>query len=88
VGIAVLDHPSSFRHPTWWHVRNYGLMTANCFGLSHFTGGQDDGTYVLPVGKTMQFRYRVYIHPGDAAAGNVAGKFHDYAHPPQVKLAK
>ncbi|HLZ06964.1 MAG TPA: PmoA family protein, partial [Chloroflexota bacterium] len=21
VGIAIMDHPTSFRHPTWWHVR-------------------------------------------------------------------
>jgi len=82
----VLDHPDSFRHPTWWHVRNYGLMTANCFGLGHFTNGQADGTYVLPAGETLPFRYRVYVHPGDATAGRVADKFHDYAHPPQVKI--
>ncbi len=86
VGVAVLDHPDSFRHPTWWHVRNYGLMTANCFGLGHFTNGQADGTYVLPAGETLPFRYRVYVHPGDATAGRVADKFHDYAHPPQVKI--
>ncbi len=86
VGLAVFDHPSSFRHPTSWHVRNYGLMTANCFGLSHFTGGAADGTHVLRDGQTLKFRYRVYIHPGDAAAGRVASRWHDYAHPPVIKV--
>ncbi len=86
VGVAVFDHPTSFRHPTWWHVRNYGLMTANCFGLSHFTNGAADGTHVLPVDETLQFRYRVYLHAGDAAAGQVATKYHDYANPPRLKV--
>ncbi|MEM8735123.1 MAG: PmoA family protein, partial [Planctomycetota bacterium] len=25
VGIAVFDHPTNLRHPTWWHARDYGL---------------------------------------------------------------
>ena len=32
VGIAILDHPSNPRHPTWWMVRDYGLFAANSFG--------------------------------------------------------
>lgn len=32
VGVAMLNHPNSFRYPTSWHVRTYGLFTANCFG--------------------------------------------------------
>lgn len=86
VGVSVFDHPSSFRYPTWWHVRNYGLMTANCFGLSHFTNGESDGTFILPAGETLNFRYRIYVHPGDAAAGRVATRYHDFIHPPQVKV--
>ncbi|MBI2300865.1 MAG: PmoA family protein [Armatimonadetes bacterium] len=86
VGVAVFDHPTSFRHPTWWHVRNYGLMTANCFGLSHFTNGQADGTHVLPAGDTLRFCYRVYFHAGDAKQGRVATKYHDFIHPPAVAV--
>src|SRR6185436_6837757 len=26
LGIAIFDHPSNPRHPTWWHVREYGLF--------------------------------------------------------------
>ena len=36
VGFAVYDHPTSFRHPTYWHARNYGLFTANPFGLHDY----------------------------------------------------
>ena len=26
VGVAILNHPESFRYPTTWHVRDYGLF--------------------------------------------------------------
>jgi len=87
VGIAVFDHPTSFRYPTYWHVRDYGLMTANCFGLSHFYGDESiSGNHILPAGQSLHFAYRVYIHPGDAEEGRVAEKYHDYINPPTVEL--
>ena len=36
VGIAIFDHPSNPRHPTWWHARHYGLVAANPFGVHDF----------------------------------------------------
>ena len=30
-GAAILDHPSNPRHPSNWHVRHYGLLSANVF---------------------------------------------------------
>lgn len=87
VGIAILDHPRNFRYPTYWHVRNYGLMTANPFGLSHFLGDKSvDGTHVLPAGGELTFRYRVLFHAGTTAAADVAGRFHDYVNPPAVAI--
>jgi len=41
LGIAILNHPSSFRYPTHWHVRPYGLFAANPWGLHDFTGGKE-----------------------------------------------
>ena len=29
LGVAIFDHPSNPRHPTYWHVRSYGLFAAN-----------------------------------------------------------
>jgi hypothetical protein len=87
VGIAILDHPKNFRYPTYWHVRNYGLMTANPFGLSHFLGDKTaDGSHTLPAGEELVFRYRVLFHADTTEAADVAGKFHDYINPPKVSL--
>ncbi len=85
-GITIYDHPTSFRHPTWWHVRNYGLMTANCFGLSFFTDKRENGTHRLAAGETLHFRYRVQIHSGDCDVAQTNTKFQDYANPPAVKV--
>ena len=85
VGIAIMDHPDSFRYPTYWHVRNYGLMTANPFGLSHFYGDPEKrGNYVLEAEKSLIGIYRFYIHTGDATEGQVGERYHDFAHPPKV----
>jgi hypothetical protein len=86
VGVAIMDHPTSFRHPTWWHVRDYGLFAANPFGTSAFTGDPSQrGDHVLPPGQTLLFRYRVCLHRGDADAGQVGEHYHDYANPPASK---
>ncbi len=79
VGVTIMDHLTSFRHPTTWHVRAYGLFAANPFGLRDFTGDQTmDGSYVIPKGKSITFRYRVLIHPGDAAAAKIAEEYETY----------
>ncbi len=88
VGIAIFDHPANFRHPTYWHVRDYGLMTANPFGLSHFHNDRTrDGSHVLEAGGTMVFRYRVFVHAGSASEAGVAERYHDFVNPPQVSVA-
>lgn len=87
VGLAIFDHPENFRHPTYWHVRGYGLMTANPFGLSYFLGDRGrDGSLVVPAGGEVTFRYRLYCHAGDAAAGRVAEQYLNYLFPPQPRL--
>jgi hypothetical protein len=85
VGIAIMDHPDSFRHPTYWHVRNYGLFAANPFGLSDFTDGRKEGSYTLEEGQTMRFVYRLLLHEGDASAADVRGHYLNFVCPPQAK---
>lgn len=87
-GIAVMDHPGNLRHPVYWHVRNYGLMTANPFGVSHFEPGSGKrGDWVMPPNSDVVFRYRVFVHQGDAARGGVQEAYHDYINPPRCSVA-
>jgi hypothetical protein len=86
LGIAIFDHPDNFRHPTYWHVRSYGLFTANQWGIHDFTGDWSRrGDYAIPKGWHLSFNFRVYIHRGDTKAALVADKYLDYAYPPSVK---
>jgi hypothetical protein len=83
VGIAVFDHPKSFRHPTTWHARGYGLFAANSFGLRDFTRDPNqDGSWTIPERKSLTFRYRVVIHHGDYKAANIAEAYQKYAAEP------
>jgi hypothetical protein len=83
VGIAVLDHPKSFRHPTTWHARGYGLFAANPFGLRDFTRDPNqDGSWTIPERKSLTFRYRVVIHHGDYKTANIAEAYQKYAAEP------
>ena len=83
VGIAVFDHPKSFRHPTTWHARGYGLFAANPFGLRDFTRDPNqDGSWTIPERKSLTFRYRVVIHHGDYKAANIAEAYQKYAAEP------
>jgi hypothetical protein len=80
VGIAILDHPANPRHPVRWHVRAYGLFAANPFGLSVFTGDKSqDGAVTLEPGKSLRYRYRILIHPGDAQSADIAAAWAKYS---------
>lgn len=73
LGIAILDHPENPKHPTTWHARDYGLFAVNPFGDHDFYRDPNkDGSLTIQPGKSLRFRYRVIIHPGDAAAANIA----------------
>jgi hypothetical protein len=79
LGVAIFDHPGSFRHPTYWHVRGYTLFAVNPFGLHDFYNDvRRDGSYTLPKGKSMVLRYRVYIHPGTTQEAGIAGQYKAY----------
>lgn len=86
-GICLMDHPGNPRHPTHWHVRDYGLMTANCFGLHDYTGDPNNRwDMVIPAGESRTWRYRVLIHHGDVSAARADVAYHDFVHPPSVEV--
>jgi hypothetical protein len=79
-GVLVMDHPSNPRHPTYWHTRAYGLLAANAFGVRDFLNDKtQDGTLVVEPGKSVRFRYRVVIHPGDVSAVDAPAHFKKFA---------
>jgi hypothetical protein len=79
LGIAILNHPSSFRYPNGWHVRTYGLFAANPFGEGDFRGQQVETSYTMKKGESLTFRYRVIFHKGDEKEGKIAEAFAKYA---------
>jgi hypothetical protein len=66
VVVAIIDNPSSFRNPTHWHARDYGLLAANPFGIHDFEKTKDKtaGSHVLKKGESITLKYTVIIHSG------------------------
>jgi hypothetical protein len=79
VSVAVFDHPKSFRHPTTWHARAYGLLAANPFGLREFANDpKKDGSWTVPEGKSLTFRYRVIIDESNLSGSQLASMYRQY----------
>ena len=59
-GIAILQHPSSFRYPTHWHN-----VMDDKFPFGYFSPAPLWAEpYTLPAGKTLKVSYRILVHPG------------------------
>jgi hypothetical protein len=87
VGIAIFDHPHNPRHPSHWHVRDYGLFAVNPFGIHDFEKKpKGTGNLVVPAGRSLTFRYRFYIHEGDTEAAKVADRYKEYANSNPVQF--
>lgn len=88
VGIAIFDHPQNPRHPTWWHVRDYGLFAANPFGQHDFENlpNKDAGNLTIAPRKSLTFRYRFYLHEGDERQAGIAEKYEQYVKSLPPKL--
>lgn len=79
MGIAIMNHPSSFGAPCRWHVRTYGLFAANPFGVHHFIGGEETEGSTLAKGESLTLQYRVVLHRGDTEEANIAAMWNEYA---------
>jgi hypothetical protein len=81
VGIAIFDHPKNPRHPTWWHVRDYGLFAANPFGMHDFEKAPPNaGNLKIKSGESVTFRYRFYFHNGNTDEAEVAKYYEQYTN--------
>lgn len=77
-GIAIFDHPTNLRHPTWWHARDYGLFTANPFGMSDFERGKHKrgaGNHAVKAGEQLDLQYRFVFFAGTAEEADIANKY-------------
>jgi hypothetical protein len=81
LGIAMFSHPNNFRPRPRWHVRGYGLFTANPFGQRDFPRPElaDQGAYRLRQGDKLTLRYRVLFHRGTTAEADIAGAYQEFA---------
>lgn len=79
-GVTIMNHPESFRYPSWYHVRTYGLFAVNPFGVHDF---EPNSALVEPVtlrrGEKLLFRYRVAIYDGSRSAESIQKLFDRYA---------
>jgi hypothetical protein len=85
VGVAILNHPSSINYPTYWHVRSYGLFSANPLGQGDF---QRQSKYkknpVLPLrlslkqGERVHFRFFVIIYEGIRTKEQIEERFRKF----------
>jgi hypothetical protein len=80
IGVAIFDHPKNPTHPTWWHVRDYGLFAANPFGKHDFEKLKDEhaGDLKVPAKGELVLRYRILFHRGDEKAARVAELYREY----------
>jgi hypothetical protein len=88
VGVAIFDHPSNPRHPTWWHVRDYGLFAANPFGIHDFErNAPGTGNLKVAAGESVTFRYRFYMHQGNEQDAQVERRYREYVSETRAGLS-
>jgi hypothetical protein len=79
LGIAILSHPASYRHPTRWHVRSYGLFSANPFAQHDYDPTLPDGTTMLKSAERLKLHHRFVFHTGDAVTAKIEAAWQEYA---------
>jgi hypothetical protein len=79
-----LNHPDSVNYPTYWHVRAYGLFSANPLGQYVFqeTCGEPDPTpfgLVLEPGETAHFKFLMVVYDGERTPQQLEDRFTTYS---------
>ena len=76
MGIAIFDSPKNPKHPAYWHARDYGLFAVNQFGEhDYYNDKSRNGSVTIDPGKSLTFKYRVIIHPGDSVTSRLAAQY-------------
>jgi hypothetical protein len=81
LGVSLMNHPDSWRYPSTWHCRAYGLFAVNPWYVGEAKNTGRPGPHTLEKGQSLVLKYRVYVHAGDTAEGKVAAAFEGYSHP-------
>ena len=78
--IALMDHKKNLRHPTWWHARDYGLLTANPFGARAYKDKEfkGSGEFTLKNGESLKQQYRLILHQGDLASTKLGEQWESF----------
>ncbi|MFT6862881.1 MAG: hypothetical protein ACJAVK_001441 [Akkermansiaceae bacterium] len=78
VAITMMDHPTNHNHPTYWHARTYGLLTANPFGEKGFTK-KGNGSHLLKKGQTLTQKYALLLQAGAFDKSSVESAFQAFS---------
>jgi hypothetical protein len=80
VGISIFSHPTSFRPVPRWHVRSYGLFTANPFGQRDFPRPElaNQGATTIKKGESLTLRYRALFHRGTTEEADIKQAFREF----------
>ena len=85
VGVAILNHPESLNYPTYWHVRNYGLFSANPLGQGDFQRQDDyEKNPIIPLkltlkkGEKVHFRFLVVAYEGARTQQDFEKQFKEF----------
>jgi len=81
-GVAIFDNPKNPRFPTNWHIRDYGLMSPNPFGLHDYDKSVDPhaGELKAEKDKVLTFHFRVVFHPNSEADAKLDEKWAEWAN--------
>jgi hypothetical protein len=88
VGVAILNHPASINYPTYWHVRDYGLFSANPLGQGDFQRQRPKAyrkNKVIPLrlmlepGETVHFRFLLIVYEGVRTPEQIEQRFREFA---------
>jgi hypothetical protein len=79
LGIAIFDHQSNPRNPTYWHARDYGLFALDPFGQHAFDESAPESHLTVEAGGSLHFLWRVVIHSGDPASAHIAELYKQFA---------